>query len=193
MIAARVAFWRRAAVEGWEPTREGARVTAPAVGGEGLPLAYRLEGASPGRWPKEAQATPEWRRWKRLRDRVYDDHGGLVVSIVQPRVARYPGADLEDAWTMARIQLLRGIDLYDPERPHPRTGEPLAPATYLGRWVLNGWQAGLRIWRRSQIDTSYTPLEEVLGGSEGSVGEDSAIDLLDLSPSERAELEGYAD
>lgn len=186
MAEARVAFWRRAQVEGWAPSRPASleKKTMPAPGPDDLPLAYRIEGASPGVWPDDARRTPEWVRWKRARDRVFADHGGLVVAVVQPRTLRHRGADLEEVWAEARIALLRGIDLYDVERTHPRTGKPLAPATYLYRWVwmgccrgLKGFLAGLAEELRDEI-TLPTPERD-----EGDI-EAAIADALDRAYSE---------
>lgn len=190
MADARVAFWRRAQAEGWTPARPAsleAKVKA-APGPADLPLAYRIEGASPGVWPQEARLTREWRGWKRARDRVFADHGGLVCAVVQPRTIRHRGADLEEVWAEARIALLRGIDLYDLDVLNPRTGRPLAPATYLYRWVWSGCLRGLKDFLAASGDAiqdeTFSPTPD---RDEGDI-EDAIADALD-----RAYLDGPTD
>lgn len=137
-VEARRAFWDEALKRGWEPSPSTSRLTALAPGGDAYPLAFRLEGAGPGGWPEEVRRTAEWRRWKRARDAAFEVNGGLVAWLVSPKVRGW-GDDAEEAWSEARIGLLRGIDLWDPDVTHPKTGRPIRPGTYLGKWILQGY------------------------------------------------------
>lgn len=175
MGKARIRFWRRAQAEGWTP-RERCAWRAVAPGPEDLPPGYRVSGACPGSWSPEAQRTPEWRAWRKARDLVYEDHGGLVVFFARAPTIRHRGADLEEVWQEARLNLLRGIDLWDPDRQHPTTGAPLCPATYLGRWIRKGISDGMRRWLGSQKNEALASDD---AEHEGYLG-DPASDLADL-------------
>lgn len=136
---AREAFWARAQLERVEPTEPPYRVHANATTDlRGLPSRFTLWGVDPGVWPRE---WPEWRAWKRARDKAVAGNLGLI-GIIMSRA----GIDDRDrmydaAHSCAARGIMRGIDLWDPHREN-------APSTYFGRWIAQGIQQARKQWAR---------------------------------------------
>ena len=169
----------------------GAKHTKPA--GTYLPYVpreYLVHGAGPGRWPVQVREWPEWKQWRRKRDRVYAAHLALCHALLDRRLQRIAtkegwaqvqgqidprelmdvrdqsAEDFEDLWQMARIRFAdRALELYDPDFVHPKTGQNVRFSTYAATWIFNAIQEWRRL--RKEREERQIPLADAQDDLQG--------------------------